>query len=309
MKKNQRTLQNFEWIDFEDPHHADLLDISEDYDIPLTYLAHCLDPEHLPKFESTSNYDFIVLRVCDPDADPTAGSIQELTTKIILFVSPHQIITLHRKHIPFLSDKLQKCSFEAVGEKEFLKYVFTSVFNTYDVTLTDLEMNTANLEEDVYSQNHQTQILREGYNFKRRASAYKKSLKISLEVLTKFENRPALVWSDFAELKYHIDVMLFYADDVIENIGGLLNLHVSLLSQKTNQGSYRTNEVMRVLTIFSIFFLPLNFIAGIYGMNFENIPELKHPYGYFITLAVMIVMSLSIFAWIYRKGWMKAPKE
>ncbi|HEY1078684.1 MAG TPA: CorA family divalent cation transporter, partial [Bdellovibrio sp.] len=73
----------------------------------------------------------------------------------------------------------------------------------------------------------------------------------------------------------------------------------------TNEASYRTNEVMRVLTVFSIFFLPLNFIAGVYGMNFENMPELKAPNGYYMTLAVMAFVVVSITYWMYKKGWLK----
>jgi magnesium transporter len=117
---------------------------------------------------------------------------------------------------------------------------------------------------------------------------------------------------DIAIVQEPLDKLIFYSDDIYEEITGLLNLHLSLMSQKTNEASFRTNEVMRVLTIFSIFFLPLNFIAGIYGMNFENMPELREPHGYYITLGFMIMIVLGITYWIYRKGWMKKdvlPKD
>ena len=57
----------------------------------------------------------------------------------------------------------------------------------------------------------------------------------------------------------------------------------------------------KLLTIFSAFFLPLTFIAGIYGMNFENMPELQWPLGYFMTLGVMVVIALVIYFWFKRK--------
>ena len=66
---------------------------------------------------------------------------------------------------------------------------------------------------------------------------------------------------------------------------------------------------MRVLTVFSIFFLPLNFLAGIYGMNFEHMPELKHPHGYTTVLLMMGLISLGIFIWVHKKGWLKEPEE
>jgi magnesium transporter len=62
---------------------------------------------------------------------------------------------------------------------------------------------------------------------------------------------------------------------------------------------------MRILTVFSIFFLPLNFLTGIYGMNFEFMPELHQEHGYFYLLGAMSLIASAIFYWVYRKGWLK----
>lgn len=67
--------------------------------------------------------------------------------------------------------------------------------------------------------------------------------------------------------------------------------------------SHRMNEIMKTLTIVSVVFIPLTFIVGVYGMNFENIPELKTPNGYFITLAVMFVLVLGMLYYFKRKKW------
>ena len=65
------------------------------------------------------------------------------------------------------------------------------------------------------------------------------------------------------------------------------------------------NDVMRVLTVFSAFFLPLTFIVGVYGMNFAHMPELQHPWGYPAVMAGMITVAATIFLWFRRKGWLK----
>jgi magnesium transporter len=75
-----------------------------------------------------------------------------------------------------------------------------------------------------------------------------------------------------------------------------MNLYLSLSSQ-------RTNEAMRVLTVFSAFFLPLTFIAGVYGMNFEYMPELTWKLGYPGAMAAMVLISVGIYFWFKRKGW------
>jgi magnesium transporter len=86
-------------------------------------------------------------------------------------------------------------------------------------------------------------------------------------------------------------------DDLNENIGHLLNLYISLASQKTN-------DVMRILTVFSAFFLPLTFIVGVYGMNFQHMPELSAQWGYPGVIIFMILVTILIFQWFKRKKWL-----
>jgi magnesium transporter len=89
--------------------------------------------------------------------------------------------------------------------------------------------------------------------------------------------------------------------DLIESYrdiaAGLLELYLSAVSQ-------RTNEIMRVLTVISAIFIPLTFVAGVYGMNFDNMPELRHPAGYFVCLAVMVSIAAFQIAFFKRKGWL-----
>jgi magnesium transporter len=90
-----------------------------------------------------------------------------------------------------------------------------------------------------------------------------------------------------------IDLIESYRDIA----GGLLELYLSAVSQ-------RTNEIMRVLTVISAIFIPLTFVAGVYGMNFEHMPELKQPAGYFVCLGVMALISGGQIWFFKRKGWL-----
>jgi magnesium transporter len=65
------------------------------------------------------------------------------------------------------------------------------------------------------------------------------------------------------------------------------------------------NEIMKVLTIVSAIFIPLTFIAGVYGMNFENMPELKMKNAYFVVVGVMIITGVLLFLYFIKKGWLK----
>ena len=100
----------------------------------------------------------------------------------------------------------------------------------------------------------------------------------------------------FSELKEQINNLLTNIDFELQELESKINLIFSI------QG-HRLNEVMKTLTILSVIFIPLTFLAGIYGMNFENMPELKFQYGYFLLLGLMFLISLFIVLYFKRKKW------
>ena len=67
----------------------------------------------------------------------------------------------------------------------------------------------------------------------------------------------------------------------------------------------RMNEIMKVLTIVSSIFIPLTFIVGVYGMNFENMPELKYKYGYYTVVGIMFLVGILLLSYFIRRGWLK----
>lgn len=83
---------------------------------------------------------------------------------------------------------------------------------------------------------------------------------------------------------------------------GLTNLYYA------SQGQ-RMNQIMKVLTIVSAIFIPLTFIVGVYGMNFENMPELKYQNGYFIIMACMLILGISLLAYFIKRGWLNREDE
>jgi magnesium transporter len=87
------------------------------------------------------------------------------------------------------------------------------------------------------------------------------------------------------------------AESYRDLISGSLEAYLSVVSN-------RMNEIMKVLTIFSAIMLPLTFIAGVYGMNFDNMPELHSRYGYFGTLTVMFVVALGMLIFFWKRGWL-----
>jgi magnesium transporter len=93
-----------------------------------------------------------------------------------------------------------------------------------------------------------------------------------------------------------LNLVLVY-EEVLDNAHTILNTYLSINAQKSN-------DVMKVLTVFSAFFLPLTFIVGIYGMNFEHMPELKWANGYYLALGFMLLITLGIYRWFKKKGYL-----
>jgi len=100
----------------------------------------------------------------------------------------------------------------------------------------------------------------------------------------------------FNELNDHIKQAVEASDTYREILSDQLNLYHSSMSTKLN-------DVMKLLTIFSAIFIPLTFIAGIYGMNFTNIPELNYQYGYYVVIGVMLITIGSMLFYFKKKDW------
>lgn len=102
----------------------------------------------------------------------------------------------------------------------------------------------------------------------------------------------------FSSLNHSCSYVITEIDSQKQILDGMANFYYAAQGQ-------RMNEIMKVLTIVSSIFIPLTFIAGVYGMNFENMPELKSKNGYFITWGVMFVLALSLFLFFVSKGWLR----
>jgi magnesium transporter len=134
------------------------------------------------------------------------------------------------------------------------------------------------------------------YFIKRQASVSIKVLLLMLEPINHIKTNSG----DEAELQdvrdQHLKIQTLYSQ-VLEDVNNLMNLYVSFSSQKTN-------DVIKILTIFSVFFMPLTFIVGIYGMNFEHMPELHLRWGYPGVLIAMVVVTGIVYQWFKRKKWL-----
>lgn len=289
----------FEWLDITNPSVEELDVIARRYGLQEEAVEDCLEPDHLPKFELMNRVNFLITRIYNPKKDKNYDTIQDLSSKIAIFYAKDFLITVHRLPQPIVSH-VQADTTEAdfcPTTTELALQIVRGAIQSYIAPGLSLADEMEFYEDAIFLQDKAPEnILRNLYHLKRRISSTRRILMLTKDVVAaagRHSNLPSAV-QDTTDL--HIKAVTLY-DQLDDALTHLLEIHISLQSQ-------RADEVMRVLTIFSAFFLPLTFIVGVYGMNFHYMPELNWRYGYAVCLGMMVAVFATIYIWFKRKGWL-----
>jgi Mg2+ and Co2+ transporters len=257
-----------------------------------------LQPGHLPKVEVIKNYTFIIFRMYSPDDASEADTTQEVTDKVAIFISEDTIITISLKkwmgldqvYAAFVKDRRTRNPLQVLNE------LIKAGLLSYEEPASKLNHHIEYLETNVFLKSRKVSLLKQLYFIKRKIDVIRRILLLTYEIIDKID--PPETSTAFTRDTRDLYVrMQNIFDSLSENTNQLLNVYFSVSAQ-------RTNEIIRVLTIFSVFFMPLTFIVGIYGMNFAYMPELRSPWGYPAVLIAMIVVTVVIYRWFRNKGWL-----
>ncbi|MBI3134101.1 MAG: magnesium transporter CorA [Bacteroidetes bacterium] len=281
----EQNFKTFSWINITNPSEADLMTLSADYSLDHALVADSMQHGHLPKIEVTEDYTFIILRGHTAAKNDEATTVGGLSNKIAFFIRKNQLITVHRAEFDFLLNKEKAYKYV----DQLLLEIIADLVNSYTEPLRMQSEKMDEIEQIIFLKSQSKISVKDLYYQRTKARVCKKILQMMQSVLNQLHISASqkMLLEDTRDTL--TDTMLQY-DEIVENAQNLLNTYLSITSQKNN-------DVMRLLTIFSVFFLPLTFLAGIYGMNFDNMPELKTTYGYFVVLFVMVIISLLIYVW------------
>ncbi len=299
---------DFVWIDVVQPTAAELTDIAERYGLHSVAVNDCLDPEHLPKFEAFDTHTFIILRACDESADVSGVTVQDLTRKVAIFFSPQFLITVHRKDQPWLSAIHERPALAKHPNRNgfvplLLSQICNAALDTYLPPMERIESHLDAFETKLFSGGVVSSVvfrreLHEIHILKHQVTVYKRLLWRTSDVVQHIVPGAGKAATLFRDVQENAESYHFYADELLDDANTLLNVQLAL-------ASHRTGEVMRVLTVFSVFFLPLTFIVGVYGMNFRFMPELGSPWGYPTVLGAMLLVTLVIYRWFRSQGGLR----
>lgn len=256
-----------------------------------------------PQFEDYDNYLFFSIRSAMPSA---SGSLKIHQEQLVFVLGENYLISFQSKPSDYFAtvrDRLENKK-GIVRDKgaDFLLYrmldaIIDNYFDVMDVNtsmIEDLDARVTKISDPkiLTSIELQKRKLME----LRRIVLPLKEIAIALE-----SSKSPLFRKDtkhyFSDLKQNCISIIEEIESNKNALEGLTNLYYAVQGQ-------RMNEIMKVLTIVSTIFIPLTFIVGVYGMNFDYMPELRMKYGYFITWGAMIAITIALLFYFRRRGWL-----
>jgi magnesium transporter len=296
------------WVDMEEPTEFEervLLDVFHFH--PLT-VEDCRENRHYPKVEEFPGYLYLIVH--GVKADTTSEHFT--TIELDAFLGHNYVITYH--HDVFRSINNVKKLIHTTpmpcqrGAAFLLHQILDQIVDFYSPVLDDFDERIDALEENIFTlKRPNNEILANIMDMKRAVLRLRRISAKQLDVLHRmsrgeFTLISAQMLPFYRDIYDHLVRVVDLAESYRDLLSGALEAYLSVVSN-------RLNEIMKVLTIFSAVMLPLTFIAGVYGMNFDNMPELHSANGYYFTWAIMITVATVMLGYFWRKGWIGSGKK
>ena len=288
------------WIDISIPDATGLKPLHSVFNIHPLSLEDTLETPQRPKVEEYNDYLFIVshyLRFVKDDID---------VSQLSVFLGDGWVITVHKKDIPQLGavEKkiMEKRPGAVSGGADALMYrIIDAIVDSYFPFLDKIEDLLEAMDEELMNRPEEDMIKRI-HNVITDLQEIRRTLRPTKEAMNTLERlRSPLIGKDtniyMRDVYDHVSSLQDELEQYREKAAGIFNTYLTLMSN-------RLNQIMKVLTIIATIFIPLTFITGLYGMNFEYMPEIGFRYGYVIVVGIMILLGVGMLLFFWRKRWL-----
>jgi len=260
-----------------------------------------LNTDQRSKIEFFDDYIFVIMKMISFDKSENRLNIEQVS----LILGDNYVITFQERRgdvFQPIRERLQNLKGRIRRNRaDYLMYALMDVIvDHYFIVLEGISEHIDKLEGDVNTvpDNKQVDNI---YNIKRELLLLKKAIWPLRELINNLKEAKSELIRESTELFFndladHIIQVMDVTETYRDIASGLMDTYMSMIS-------FRMNEVMKVLTIISTIFIPLTFIAGIYGMNFEFMPELHWKWGYFSIWGFMVVIFIGMLFYFRRKKW------
>src|SRR3954464_8366104 len=263
----------------------------------------CIETRNAPKVEAFPDYLYFIVHGVKPD-DVSPAKFQ--TRELDGYLGPNYVITFHIERFRSIKNVKQQIRSSTFGSERGAAYllhqILDSVVDNYMPLVDGLDAVINDLEEKVLKPRaNSSRLLGQIMDLRRSVARLKRTSTRQLEVLYRMSHGefpviPENVLPFFRDVHDHLRRIADLAESYRDLVAGLFEIHFTVIAT-------RTNDVMKTLAVVSAIILPLTLIAGIYGMNFENMPELHWRYGYFFTLGLMALITMVLLVYFWRRGW------
>ena len=290
------------WVDIQNPEHEKIEPLLETrFGFHELATEDSLSANTLPKYDSFADYDFFIFRTVDVNVSEHVSE----TFKIAAFLGKNFLFTVHRQPMSAIDGV---CNRVPADKRmldrgvDFLLYnIVDQMVDAHFPLLEQIEEAVDDLQDSIFEDKVDSMHLDELLHLKRDINVLRRHSLPQRELLNQISRGDA-TFVQQQHLIYFRDVYdhMFRISETIDvdrdQMTGTMEAYLSVVAN-------RTNEIMKVLTIFSAIMLPLSLIAGIYGMNFEHMPELHWIHGYPFALGLMAVVGAGLYTWFKRRGW------
>ncbi len=290
------------WVNIHGIHDVERIkSICTKLNIHQLAIQDILDINQRPKFQEYETYWFFSIKSMLPSEN------NDLQLEQLSFIlGNNYLISFQEKkadHFNHIRERIrQKIGIIRERGTDYLLYLlFESILDNYTKTINDIEIKAEDLGLSAISENPSPDTLLQIETLKRQTYRIRKIVAPFKELISKIEHEElALIEKKHVKYFYEIkDLCLALIDDCDQleiKLESSVNLFFSI------QG-HRMNQVMKTLTVVATIFIPLTFIAGIYGMNFSNMPELNWEWGYFGVWCIIIVIFSAMLLYFKKKKW------
>lgn len=255
---------------------------------------------HQPKIEFFDHYDFLLLKGMGPDTD----EFEFQTIQIGLFLGKNFLVTRHSSASPSIDrvwqSVLEDTTLLGEGPDAVMLEIARVLVERYTNRLMTLEPRLEDLEEQIVRK-PKDDILAELMGYKTNLRQFRRVLLYHVGVFTELSHRSSSHVR--ADKLHHVKDVFEHQERAYSLATLYFEMATDLVDGYISLASHRLNNIMKVLTIITAIFVPLSFLAGIYGMNFEVIPELSWHYGYYALLGFMALLATSLLIVFRIKRW------
>lgn len=295
-RKDSRTT----WININGLHRVkDLEYLGQSFQLHPLILEDILHTDQRPKLEEFDSYLFLIVKMLQ------LNGLEVSSEQVSLILGDHFVISLHEYDQDIFEPVRQRLQagtgrIRSAGA-DYLAYALLDlVVDHYFLILENLGEGIEEIEGELLAR-PTPDTLTQIHRLKRDTILMRRAVWPLREVVNRLERSDSAFVQDHTRLYLkdaydHVTMVIDSIETYRDILAGMLDIYLSTVSN-------RLNEVMMVLTVMASIFIPLTFIAGVYGMNFRYMPELEWRWGYFAALFGMALLAGAMFLYFWKKGW------